>query len=107
MSEEKLAHCSFCEKSQKEVRKIIHGPSVLICDECVDLCNDILLEEGELEIFGDNSDGLCNEETINVQQVISKFIPDSSTDLSTISSTWFLRQYRLSQRKIAEEKTGH
>ena len=43
----KLLYCSFCGKSQHEVRKLIAGPSVFICDECVDLCNDIIREEVE------------------------------------------------------------
>ncbi len=42
---ERLLYCSFCGKSQHEVRKLIAGPSVFICDECVDLCNDIIREE--------------------------------------------------------------
>ena len=41
----KVLYCSFCGKSQHEVRKLIAGPSVFICDECVDLCNDIIREE--------------------------------------------------------------
>lgn len=41
--------CSFCGKSQDEVRKIVAGPRVYICDECVDLCNDIIAEECEQE----------------------------------------------------------
>lgn len=41
----KLLYCSFCGKSQHEVRKLIAGPQVYICDECVDLCNDIIREE--------------------------------------------------------------
>jgi len=43
--DEKLLYCSFCGKSQHEVKKLIAGPSVFICDECVDLCNDIIREE--------------------------------------------------------------
>ena len=42
---EKLLYCSFCGKSQHEVRKLIAGPSVFICDECIGLCNDIIREE--------------------------------------------------------------
>jgi ATP-dependent Clp protease ATP-binding subunit ClpX len=41
--------CSFCGKSQDEVRKLIAGPTVYICDECIDLCNDIIAEEGDQE----------------------------------------------------------
>jgi ATP-dependent Clp protease ATP-binding subunit ClpX len=44
-SDGKLLYCSFCGKSQHEVRKLIAGPSVFICDECVELCNDIIREE--------------------------------------------------------------
>ena len=44
-SGEKLLYCSFCGKSQHEVRKLIAGPSVFICDECVELCNDIIRDE--------------------------------------------------------------
>ncbi len=44
-SSDKLLYCSFCGKSQHEVRKLIAGPSVFICDECVELCNDIIREE--------------------------------------------------------------
>ena len=46
-SDDKLLYCSFCGKSQHEVRKLIAGPNVFICDECVDLCNDIIREEME------------------------------------------------------------
>lgn len=45
MNSDKLLYCSFCGKSQHEVRKLIAGPSVFICDECIDLCNDIIREE--------------------------------------------------------------
>lgn len=49
----KLLYCSFCGKSQHEVRKLIAGPSVFICDECVELCNDIIREE--MQEPGDDS----------------------------------------------------
>ncbi|HAO34093.1 MAG TPA: ATP-dependent Clp protease ATP-binding subunit ClpX [Candidatus Competibacter sp.] len=45
--DDKLLYCSFCGKSQHEVRKLIAGPNVFICDECVELCNDIIREEME------------------------------------------------------------
>ncbi|MFA7291700.1 MAG: ATP-dependent Clp protease ATP-binding subunit ClpX [Rhodocyclaceae bacterium] len=44
-STEKLLYCSFCGKSQHEVKKLIAGPSVFICDECIELCNDIIRDE--------------------------------------------------------------
>jgi len=48
----KLLYCSFCGKSQHEVRKLIAGPSVFICDECVELCNDIIREEMQEKTAG-------------------------------------------------------
>ena len=50
-TEWKDLRCSFCGKSQREVRKLIAGPSVYICDECVELCNDIITEEYEREDY--------------------------------------------------------
>ena len=44
-SAEKVLHCSFCGKNQHEVKKLIAGPSVFICDECIELCNDIIRDE--------------------------------------------------------------
>ncbi|MBI3903306.1 MAG: ATP-dependent Clp protease ATP-binding subunit ClpX [Nitrosomonadales bacterium] len=44
---EKLLYCSFCGKSQHEVKKLIAGPSVFVCDECIELCNDIIREEAQ------------------------------------------------------------
>ena len=43
-------YCSFCGKSQHEVRKLIAGPTVFICDECVELCMDIIREEGKASL---------------------------------------------------------
>lgn len=63
----KLLYCSFCGKSQHEVRKLIAGPSVFICDECVDLCNDIISEEiQETATAGDGSKLPTPEEINNI-----------------------------------------
>ncbi|MCC6220715.1 MAG: ATP-dependent Clp protease ATP-binding subunit ClpX, partial [Deltaproteobacteria bacterium] len=50
--------CSFCGKNQEEVRKLIAGPDVYICDECIDLCNDIILEEVEEDRSGSRSSSI-------------------------------------------------
>ncbi len=60
----KLLYCSFCGKSQHEVRKLIAGPSVFICDECVELCNDIIREEMH-EGAGETSTSLPKPHEIN------------------------------------------
>ncbi|MCB9586567.1 MAG: ATP-dependent Clp protease ATP-binding subunit ClpX [Polyangiaceae bacterium] len=56
--------CSFCGKSQKEVKKLIAGPTVYICDECIALCNDIIAEEVEKEEPSDGSDPIPKPEEI-------------------------------------------
>jgi hypothetical protein len=48
--------CSFCAKSQFQIRKLIAGPKVFICDECVSLCGEILEDENEFDVFGAGDD---------------------------------------------------
>jgi ATP-dependent Clp protease ATP-binding subunit ClpX len=62
----KLLYCSFCGKSQDEVRKLIAGPSVFICDECVDLCNDIISEEVQESVGQETEDKLPTPEEIKL-----------------------------------------
>lgn len=61
----KLLYCSFCGKSQHEVRKLIAGPSVFICDECVDLCIEIIREETEEAASDESSDKLPTPKEIS------------------------------------------
>ncbi|MFT4520213.1 MAG: ATP-dependent Clp protease ATP-binding subunit ClpX [Halioglobus sp.] len=61
----KLLYCSFCGKSQHEVRKLIAGPSVFVCDECVDLCNDIIREEVQESSSSASEDHLPVPQEIN------------------------------------------
>ena len=68
----KLLYCSFCGKSQHEVRKLIAGPSVFICDECVDLCNDIIREEIQESAAEESSDRLPVPHSWNVRRACSR-----------------------------------
>jgi ATP-dependent Clp protease ATP-binding subunit ClpX len=63
--DEKLLYCSFCGKSQHEVKKLIAGPSVFVCDECVDLCNDIIREEMKEETVEEDESRLPTPHEIN------------------------------------------
>ena len=72
---EKLLYCSFCGKSQHEVRKLIAGPSVFICDECVELCNDIIREEAQ----GDQS-GKTGGSDLPVPQEICNILDEYVID---------------------------
>jgi ATP-dependent Clp protease ATP-binding subunit ClpX len=66
---DKLLYCSFCGKSQHEVKKLIAGPSVFVCNECVDLCNDIIREEVK------NTDGLkSTDQSLPTPQEICKIL---------------------------------
>lgn len=68
---DKILYCSFCGKSQEEVRKLIAGPSVYICDECVDLCNDILREE-----FGEEAEATFDLDHLPTPHEISHILND-------------------------------
>ncbi|MCP4863454.1 MAG: ATP-dependent protease ATP-binding subunit ClpX [Pseudomonadota bacterium] len=70
-SDNKLLYCSFCGKSQHEVRKLIAGPSVFICDECVELCNDIIREE-----IKDISPNKANQNALPKPQEIHEHLND-------------------------------
>ena len=69
---DKLLYCSFCGKSQNEVRKLIAGPSVFICDECVDLCNDIIREEIQETTAPEASDKLPVPREIN--EILDEYV---------------------------------
>ncbi|MEA1988666.1 MAG: ATP-dependent Clp protease ATP-binding subunit ClpX [Pseudomonadota bacterium] len=71
MSEDKTLYCSFCGKGQDEVRKLIAGPSVYICDECVELCNDILRDE-----FGEEDISQFELENLPTPHEISSILDD-------------------------------
>jgi ATP-dependent Clp protease ATP-binding subunit ClpX len=64
-SSEKLLYCSFCGKSQHEVKKLIAGPSVFICDECIDLCNDIIRDE----TTGETGAGVAKSDLPSPQEI--------------------------------------
>lgn len=68
----KLLYCSFCGKSQDEVRKLIAGPSVFICDECVDLCNDIISEEVQDVATEESGDHLPTPQEI--KQTLDEYV---------------------------------
>ena len=70
MTDDRDLFCSFCGKNQKEVRKLIAGPSVYICDECVGLCNEILVEQNEAQTLARSKFNLL------VPEQIAKFLDD-------------------------------
>ena len=69
----KLLHCNFCGKSQHEVRKLIAGPSVYVCDECVELCNDIIREELQ-ESTEDNSEKKKLPTPMEIKEILDEYV---------------------------------
>lgn len=65
-------HCSFCGKNQKEVKKLIAGPNVYICDECIQLCNDIIAEEVEKEELVDEKQKIPNPK--DIRKILDDYI---------------------------------
>ena len=64
-------YCSFCGKSQHEVRKLIAGPTVFICDECVELCMDIIREENKSSLVKDRKSTRLNSSHIQKSRMPS------------------------------------
>jgi ATP-dependent Clp protease ATP-binding subunit ClpX len=91
----KLLYCSFCGKSQHEVRKLIAGPSVFICDECVELCNDIIREE--LEDTGDaGRDKLPKPQEINA--ILDEYVIGQQRAKKVLSVAVYNHYKRLNDR---------
>jgi len=97
----KLLYCSFCGKSQHEVRKLIAGPSVFICDECVELCNDIIREE--LEDRADHGrDKLPKPHEIN--SVLDQYVIGQTRAKKVLSVAVYNHYKRLENRSSEKSK---
>ncbi len=93
--DEKLLYCSFCGKSQHEVRKLIAGPSVFICDECVDLCLDIIREDVGKEVDKESSDRLPTPQEIAA--VLDQYVIGQSTAKRALAVAVYNHYKRLRQ----------
>jgi len=91
-SSEKLLYCSFCGKSQHEVKKLIAGPSVFICDECIELCNDIIREEVAQETPSAKSDLPTPRE---ICEILDQYVIGQSTAKRILSVAVYNHYKRL------------
>ena len=92
----KLLYCSFCGKSQNEVRKLIAGPSVFICDECVDLCNDIIQEELEDR---NESGEISLPKPSEIKDILDDYVIDQDQAKKVLSVAVYNHYKRLSDNK--------
>jgi ATP-dependent protease Clp ATPase subunit len=106
-----LLRCSFCTKSQLDVRKLIAGPGVLICDECVELCNEILADEMDESArsarpAGDGPpslkawDGLADDELL--EEMVRAHGAHHNVDLAVTRHVTALRERGVSWARIGE-----
>jgi ATP-dependent Clp protease ATP-binding subunit ClpX len=96
----KILYCSFCGKSQHEVRKLIAGPSVFICDECVELCNDIIREELEEKSSGARSQLPKPRE---IQDTLDQYVIGQQRAKKTLAVAVYNHYKRLESRQKDEE----
>ena len=96
----KILYCSFCGKSQHEVRKLIAGPSVFICDECVELCNDIIREELEEKAASARSHLPKPRE---IMDVLDQYVIGQTRAKKTLAVAVYNHYKRLETRQKADE----
>jgi ATP-dependent Clp protease ATP-binding subunit ClpX len=95
---DRLLYCSFCGKSQHEVRKLIAGPSVFICDECVELCNDIIREEIQEKPVAGSGSSLPTPHDINA--ILDEYVIGQEQAKKILSVAVYNHYKRLEQEAI-------
>src|SRR5438309_11452310 len=92
-----LLKCSFCGKSQKQVKKLIAGPGVYICDECIDLCNEIIEEE-----LADADDVKLDElpKPVEIRDFLEGYVIGQDNDKRTLAVAAYNHYKRIQAREM-------
>ncbi len=96
--------CSFCGKNQREVKKLIAGPTVYICDECIELCNDIIAEEGQKETQKTPSDKIMKPSEIKA--TLDEYIIGQDRAKRVLSVAVYNHYKRINNKSARNEKDG-
>jgi ATP-dependent Clp protease ATP-binding subunit ClpX len=103
-SSEKVLYCSFCGKSQHEVKKLIAGPSVFICDECIELCNDIIRDE----VPADSPDAKAAKSDLpvpsEIKAILDQYVIGQEVAKRTLSVAVYNHYKRLKHMSSAKEE---
>ena len=102
-SGEKVLYCSFCGKSQHEVKKLIAGPSVFICDECIELCNDIIRDEAPADAVGAKSAKSDLPAPLEIKTTLDQYVIGQDSAKRTLSVAVYNHYKRL--KYIGSPKT--
>ena len=105
-SSEKILYCSFCGKSQHEVKKLIAGPSVFICDECIELCNDIIRDEVAAESEQAKPSRGDLPTPAEIKSSLDQYVIGQDTAKRTLSVAVYNHYKRLKHMGAGEGKKG-
>lgn len=100
-NEKKMMYCSFCGKNQHEVRKLIAGPSVYVCDECVGLCNDIIKEEEKNTPHNESKPSLPSPQQI--KQTLDEYVIGQELPKRALSVAVYNHYKRIHMKNIKDE----
>src|SRR5438067_790053 len=95
--------CSFCGKGQREVRKLIAGPTVYICDECIKLCNDIIAEESERE---ENRPAVALPAPMEIKTFLDDYVVGQERAKKILAVAVYNHYKRIYSKKPARQRPG-
>ena len=102
--DDKILHCSFCGKNQHEVKKLIAGPSVFVCDECVALCNDIIEEEQKETLLPHATKKLPTPRELN--QLLDEYVIGQDRAKKVLSVAVYNHYKRLYNQEAQEDQSS-